>query len=136
MNRNNGSDDYDDYDEVAKAVAEKLFADMKREADSCGQMDVPASLDRRMEAMFASRRRKARLRHRIFSAGIAAAMVVLVSVCCLRQSMSPGDAGWSYEIGNKFYDTKSRTESSDDPTETDDEVNAAIDKSWFLRLLF
>lgn len=129
MNRNNGSDDYDDYDEVAKAVAEKLFADMKREADSCGQMDVPASLDRRMEAMFASRRRKARLRHRIFSAGIAAAMVVLVSVCCLRQSMSPGDAGWSYEIGNKFYDTKSRTESTDDPTETEDEVNAAIDKS-------
>ena len=93
MNGNGGSDGYDDYEKIAKAVAERLVADMEREADACGQIDVPASLDRRMEAMFALRRRKAEVRHRIFSAGAAAAVVLLVSVCCLRQSMSPGDAG-------------------------------------------
>lgn len=101
VNGNGGSDGYDDYEKIAKAVAERLVADMEREADACGQIDVPASLDRRMEAMFALRRRKAEVRHRIFSAGAAAAVVLLVSVCCLRQSMSPGDAGWSYEIGRK-----------------------------------
>ena len=37
----------------------------------------------------------------LLAAGAAAAVVLLVSVCCLRQSMSPGDAGWSYEIGRK-----------------------------------
>ncbi len=101
VNGNGGSDGYDDYEKIAKAVAERLVADMEREADACGQIDVPASLDRRMEAMFALRRRKAEVRHRIFSAGAAAAVVLLVSVCCLRQSMSHGDAGWSYEIGRK-----------------------------------
>ena len=101
VNGNGGSDGYDDYEKIAKAVAERLVADMEREADACGQIGVPASLDRRMEAMFALRRRKAEVRHRIFSAGAAAAVVLLVSVCCLRQSMSPGDAGWSYEIGRK-----------------------------------
>ena len=135
VNGNGGSDGYDDYEKIAKAVAERLAADMEREADACGQIDVPASLDRRMEAMFASRRKKARLRHRIFSAATAAAVVVLVSVCCLRQSMSPGDAGWSYEIGRKFHDSDKVTGSTDDLTEADAEAKAVTDRGGLFRLL-
>ena len=37
MNGNGGSDGYDDYEKIAKAVAERLAADMEREADACGQ---------------------------------------------------------------------------------------------------
>ena len=124
MNGNGGSDGYDDYEKIAKAVAERLVADMEREADACGQIDVPASL-----------RKKAKLRHRIFSAGVAAAVVLLVSVCCLRQSMSPGDAGWSYEIGRKFHDSSKVTGSTDDLTEADAEAKAVTDRGGLFRLL-
>lgn len=135
VNGNGGSDGYDDYEKIAKAVAERLAADMGREADACGQTDVPASLDRRMEAMFALRRRKAEVRHRIFSAVAAAAVVLLVSVCCLRQSMSPGDAGWSYEIGRKFHDSDKVTGSTDDLTEADAETKVGTDRGGLFRLL-
>lgn len=135
MNGNGGSDGYDDYEKIAKAVAERLAADMGSEADACGQIDVPASLDRRMEAMFALRRRKAEVRHRIFSAVAAAAVVLLVSVCCLRQSMSPGDAGWSYKIGRKFHDSDKVTGSTDDLTEADAETKVGTDRSGLFRLL-
>ncbi len=131
VNGNGGSDGYDDYEKIAKAVAERLAADMGSEADACGQTDVPASLDRRMEAMFALRRRKAEVRHRIFLAGAAAAVVLLVSVCCLRQSMSPGDAGWSYEI----YDSDKVTGSTDDLTEADAEAKVGTDRGGLFRLL-
>lgn len=101
MNKTGGSDN-EDYEKIAKKVAGRLVDDMMRDAGDCPQTEIPSSLESRMEAMLSAQRKKARRRKRVHIYAAVAAVVLLVSVCCIRQSRTPGDAGWSMEIINKI----------------------------------
>lgn len=118
MSNTSGSDN-NEYDKIARAVADRLVDDMARDTDVSDQAAVPVSLDNRVGGMFSARQKLSRIKKQISAAVTTVAVVSIVSVCCLRQFSSPKEPDLNDEAGKFVIGTTCEADTADDPATTD-----------------